>query len=822
MRSSSKFFGVVFFLIFVLAGIAAVRQFHQVGKSSRLAVPAIPVEVQVDPYLSKIQPLFTARCVACHACYNSPCQLNLGSYSGFARGSSQIDPYDFPLIEARHPTRLDIDETTVEGWRNRGFTSVETPTAQLVALNNNQQGPGQTFNSETSRSCPSTKTGELAEYIKAQPAGGMPFGFPALTDAEKSVLQTWLATGAKGPSAEAQRWLTEAQTPSAKREIPVWEDRLNETSMKARLSARYLYEHLLVAHISFSDDGREFFRLVRAKNREGVAIEIPTVRPFDDPGPEFYYRFKKIDGAIVHKVHTVFAMTEKVRLDYERDFMKSEWLEPVDRMPAYGNPGANAFKTFRAIPRQVRYRFFLEHARYFVMSFMKGPVCRGQTALNVIDDHFWLTFLDPKFDLSAKDPIRLMNGMKDSTDQQDAIEELMDPPAIIGNKLEIFNKLKERRWQANVLKTKMYVDKKVPFNTDAIWNGEGRNPNALLTIYRHFDSSDVRFGAEGENPKTVWVFDYQIFEDVYYNLVAGYNLFGPLLHQLDTRLYMEVSRISSEDMFLNFLPADRRLETRQRWSHDARKNFKAKATTEILSLFGASTSSEMKDDYPFPGSKIVSLVNYKTQDVQTEFVATLFEQRLESQVRTKPDFISRPTADRKLGDDLTRNPVIAALSRISGKKAGYAAPFPDASLLRIRMNHGEDLVYSVVHNKAHANVNLLFFESLRREQQNDTLNILPGFAQSYPNYYFVVKEDDLGEFVNAVEALAKNPVGDDLLDKYEATKNLNPRMASIAKRFGVSRHRADFWMIHDWFNAKFETSEPLEAGLLDLNRYLND
>ena len=30
-------------------------------------------------YQRDIQPIFTAKCVACHACYDSPCQLNLGS-----------------------------------------------------------------------------------------------------------------------------------------------------------------------------------------------------------------------------------------------------------------------------------------------------------------------------------------------------------------------------------------------------------------------------------------------------------------------------------------------------------------------------------------------------------------------------------------------------------------------------------------------------------------------------------------------------------------------------------------------------------------------
>jgi hypothetical protein len=43
-----------------------------------------------------------------------------------------------------------------------------------------------------------------------------------------------------------------------------------------------------------------------------------------------------------------------------------------------------------------RYRFMLEESRYTIMGFIKGPVCRGQVALNSIQDHFWVTFVDPE------------------------------------------------------------------------------------------------------------------------------------------------------------------------------------------------------------------------------------------------------------------------------------------------------------------------------------------------------------------------------------------------------------------------------------------
>jgi hypothetical protein len=51
-----------------------------------------------------------------------------------------------------------------------------------------------------------------------------------------------------------------------------------------------------------------------------------------------------------------------------------------------------------------RYQFLLHDAGYFVDTFIRGPVCRGQVAVDVIEDRFWVAFLDPDRDLSVTDP----------------------------------------------------------------------------------------------------------------------------------------------------------------------------------------------------------------------------------------------------------------------------------------------------------------------------------------------------------------------------------------------------------------------------------
>jgi len=49
---------------------------------------------------------------------------------------------------------------------------------------------------------------------------------------------------------------------------------------------------------------------------------------------------------------------------------------------------------------------------------------------------------------------------------------------------------------------------------DMIWDGDGANPNAALTVMRHFDSATVVQGLVGEPPKTAWLVDYSLLERI--------------------------------------------------------------------------------------------------------------------------------------------------------------------------------------------------------------------------------------------------------------------------------------------------------------------
>ncbi len=60
-------------------------------------------------------------------------------------------------------------------------------------------------------------------------------------------------------------------------------------------------------------------------------------------------------------------------------------------------------------------------------------------------------------------------------------------------------------------------------------------------------------------PKTAWVIDYSLLERIHYLLVAGFDVFGNVAHQLETRLYMDFLRMEGEQNFLFFLPPDERI-----------------------------------------------------------------------------------------------------------------------------------------------------------------------------------------------------------------------------------------------------------------------
>jgi hypothetical protein len=367
-----------------------------------------------------VKPILERKCIACHGCYDAPCQLKLTSTEGLLRGATGKPVYDSARMSDMAPTRLFIDAGTTAEWREKDFHPVLNEQGgplednlevsllyNMIRLGMEQPLPLHApvpehieLGLQRKNECPAPD--EFDKYTKKKPLQGMPLAITGLSDSEYETLQQWIREGAVidkklSPS------LTEEQE-----QIGQWEAFFNRIAPKNQLVSRYLYEHLFLAHLYFEGlHSGNFFELVRSSTPSGEPIRvIPTLRPNDDPGQPFHYRLRKIEQTIVHKTHITYPLSEKKMRRFEALFLSPDW--DIAQLPDYSSRHAlNPFITFSAIPARARYQFLLDNAQYTVMTFIRGPVCRGQVATDVINDRFFVLFQDPDSDQSVTDPAYL-------------------------------------------------------------------------------------------------------------------------------------------------------------------------------------------------------------------------------------------------------------------------------------------------------------------------------------------------------------------------------------------------------------------------------
>lgn len=763
-------------------------------RTRRLA-PAVPflllaalAAAEPVSYVEAVEPIFERSCMACHACYDAPCQLKLTSAEGLARGGSKDVVYSAARRKDATPTRLFVDATTNEGWRELGFSSVTEGGAASLMARMLELGRAHTVKSDEpidasiktglARTSECPKLTEMDEYAKEHPGEGMPLGVSPLPDEDYATLQRWLAEGAAVDSRPAE------PTPEEALHVRTWETFLNQRGARERLVARYLYEHLFLAHLYFEDGvDRRFFEVVRSRTPPGSPIDgIATVRPTGDPGGPFFYRLRLIQGTIVHKTHITYGLTPAKLARYRELFLARPW--EAGEAPGYGEAAAaNPFATFAAIPADSRYRFMLDDAQYFVRTFIRGPVCRGQIATDVIDDHFHALFQHPEKDLflldrryaTARTPDLHLPGEKEGE----------------GFRLGIRPRWMKDEQRYTKARTEAYEARGEGAGWDYLWRGYGSNPDALLTIFRHHDSATVTRGLVGAKAKTTWVLDYPIFERIYYLLVVNFDVFGRLAHQVKTRLYFDLLRAEAEANFLRLLPRDERASMRESWYRGTVAAMKRRMVYERL-----DEVTEAK-------------IRYRGEDPRPEFVAGLLRQ-VAPKVRGAVDYLNRcaapPCANPRAGAGQLR--AEAALQRLVGRPAGEA-PFigllPELSFLRVVTGDGEgDLAYTLVRNRAHRNVAFMVREESRYEPERDTVTLVAGPLGSYPNFILRVELDD-------VEAFAEG-----LLHTRD-----EEGFQRIVEAFGVRRTDPRLWESFHFFRDWMLRRNPREAGLYDLNRYAN-
>ncbi|WP_028585061.1 fatty acid cis/trans isomerase [Desulfogranum mediterraneum] len=786
-------------LVLMLAGCAV--------KAPSPVLVTIPTH-RVD-YLREVKPILDKRCVVCHSCYNSPCQLKLSSYEGLDRGATKKAIYNGARLRTMEPSRLFVDAQTTEQWRQREFFSVTENSAgqagqdgqssdlqgtdqpasgynnslmlQLLSHKiSNPRSRGDYFPEAGDLTC-ARDGSELGSYLQKHPNRGMPFGFPPLKQEEYNLIAGWLAQGSHGPTPEEQSLLTRVE-PQDRQLVERWQTFFNGSDPKQVMTARYLYEHLFLAHITFRTGSGAFYELVRSRTPAGEPIQvIPTVRPYDDPGPDpFFYRFRRVHSTIVHKTHMVFPMDQEQFARISQLFIEPPWLQQPRVMGYEPKLSANPFLLFEQIPARARYQFLLDNANYIIMTFIRGPVCKGQVALNVIHDQFWVMFLDPEHDLTVRHPGFLRLHGSD-----------LAMPIEAGSGNHLFRALLNRHSQA----ARRFYQARQDFYSsyhyqgqglETIWAG-GRSQDApLLTVFRHFDSASVHKGVLGELPRTAWLIDFPLLERIYYSLVAGFDVYGTAGHQLAVRLYMDRLRIEGESYFLDFLPQELREPTMRQWYHGIDFKEVGYYPTQAPAAIEFSSSEPKRE----------LLERLVREHIPAELGITFdHNYRLADQEHPPLPEQYRQLEDYIQGFSAVAAPGTAFFRYVQAEQANLAH-------IRIRIPDQEDAVVSMVINRWHDNVTYLFSEKNTLDPARDKADFIPGFVGSYPNYYF-----DLG-----VEEL---PAFFELLAGFESS----PEQLALLDSFGVNRANEGFWEVYDWFQERFNRDQPQTAGLFDLNRY---
>ena len=742
-------------------------------------------------YSKHVRPVIDTKCVVCHACFDAPCQLVLTHVDGLARGASKQPVYDGLRVAPIQPTRLFVDAKSTLQWRDRNFFSVlpegkrgadASVLEQLLLMHEahefepNSRLPQVTgFGLKRNNICPSPD--EMEEYKDAFPHGGMPLGVTGLTDSERETLLQWIEQGARlDPPA------VHLSAP-VQREILTWERFLNHDSLRRQLLARWLYEHLFMAHLYFRGlDGEHFFQLVRSSTPSGKPIEvIATRRPNDDPGRPFFYRLQPVQGAIVHKTHVTFALDKGLLDRINTLFLENDWS--VDRLPGYTDAErSNPFQTFASIPAGARYRFMLDHAEYFVRTFIRGPVCHGQIATDVIREQFWVLFQAPDSDLYVT-----------SSEYRKQAAPFMDIAGVEQDLLEgakSWFSVKDQYDRYASMRQAAYENpRQAGAGFNDIWDGEGENSNALLTVFRHHDNASVRRGLIGDYPLTVWWMDYPLFERGYYNLVVNFDVFGSVAHQAQTRLYFDLIRNDAERNFLRLLPAKARQSLIDDW-------------------YQGSAQLKLMTSYQQVSARKPSGIRYETDDPKRELLDRLLEGF--AGVNERPDAINRrETPSGRPGyDSRSAKHSVRMLRRIAARPASEFSAvkhFSDVSFVRVFDSSGTFEIYTLIRNRMHSNVAFMFAEDLRYLPEQDTLTLYPGVLASYPNFIFNVDASEVDDFVDALVAVDDEGMFED----------------TIIREWGVRRTHPRFWALFHGLTDYLQEHDPIEAGVMDMSRYEN-
>jgi hypothetical protein len=267
-------------------------------------------------------------------------------------------------------------------------------------------------------------------------------------------------------------------------------------------------------------------------------------------------------------------------------------------------------------------------------------------------------------------------------------------------------------------------------------------------------------------------------ERIHYLLVAGFDVYGNVGHQLNTRLYMDFLRMEGESQFLMFMPEEA-------------------AEKEFLSWYKGAESKV--EDY----IRLLQHANIKRSDLvyeSTDMKAELFD-KLKAYLgpRILPAQPLLPNAAMQNASELHQN-----LQEMASLQGRFLRFLPELSFIRLTLADGSQHVISMALNRVHKNVSSLFMEESRWLPDAFYLTLFPGILGSYPNTFYDIPEHDLPVFLQTLRALKSESDYAAMLDKW-----------------GVRRTAKDFWQFSDWLHEWYRQHQPLQAGIIDLNRFEN-
>lgn len=749
----------------------------------------------VPDYVADVQPIFNRRCIACHGCLGSPCNVKLDSFRGLERGGFGLNAYS---VHASDYPRTDMEAAhSLAAWRKKGFYPI---VARDGGAENNLDNSllylmieaGRAHNSpgfsraalkglrpeRYMATCP-PKPAALKAELQKHPAIGMPFGLPALSDNDFETLKQWVANGSPGPTKAQQHAAQRIANPRA---VLAWESFLNGDDKRAQLVSRYIFEHVFLATIVLEESPGDQFRLVRSKtpparvvkgDNGDERVEIPPVEvigtglPYDDPYSyanieRFWYRLEKVTEPAVQKNHFLWQLslddidhlTELFALDSGEGWGTGDALKP-------GWGSDNALEVFAAIPAESRSRFMLENSEVIVGGITYGPVCNGQTATYAVKDQFWVFFLDPAYDPSVQKP---MLGL-------DSWDAFMDR-SVFGNAdyLKAFAATKEQLFPQG-------------WSLDALWDGGGDDRNAWLTVLRHETNVSVLKGAQGGVPRSLWLISFASFERMYYDTVAGFAYWKGDGSKLETLMFFNFLRQAFEDNFLTLLPPDVRKTIRRKW-------------TQGIGAIGLAA-------VPFAGEQQPTQVKVSGDDPLLDLVEQI-EQRLGRKISGLPDPLNpqqKPDVELDAAirdfDDWER--AISTLTATEG--LSFVPQLP--SVIVLRLNHGDaQRVYSLIANRVYATQYTLVFENGEALPKKDSMSVYPTLVNGFPNLFVDLDLQDASAFLSDLNAVASAA-------DWKAFKT----------RYGILRNSGQFWDFYDWINAWNFKQRGDVAGWLDLTYY---